>query len=519
MSAGRPARFLHLTGALALVMQVAGCPRRTPTDDPPEEDQVVAVTERLAIDHEPNDSPDEASDLSMGGTGQVGPRDVDYYRSHRSPDLWSLELTSSSPDAVRVDVIRRGQDLPESIEANSRVHVGRSHPDVLVVVRPLGSEPVDYALSLQAVEIPETVTVLAEPVDSEFPAVVETIPIRMIGYYDGAEDRDAFDVMQNAYPLQTPFAVEVSPVPGARPSLTVLNPDGGRVAEVVAEQEGDGVGIPNMGFWVSETLWRFEVRNLSDATPVEPYTISIHAPELPTEYVDLEPNDGSARSQLITLDSTLTGVFHRDDDLDWFRLHMNQPGALTITAVPDPTTDIAFEWFPDRMPSVRVDSAGIGEPEIACGLAAPSGQHQLEIAARAVHRGSMPRYTMIASPVSGNIEQEPNGPDQPNLVELVTDATGFIGVAGDVDVFSYHVGITPIDVPNVYDFTLTLPGGVDADLEIVDAEGGALGASRSAGPGAPERIQVELGRGEYRVLVRGVAGVSCEERYSLTVSN
>ena len=327
------------------------------------------------------------------------------------------------------------------------------------------------------------------------------------------------DVLQSAWPLETPFAVEVSPVAGVRPSLTLLDTGGGVLAEAIAEHEGAGVSIPNIGFSVMVDVRRFEVRNLSDTTPADPYTVSIHAPELPTEYVELEPNNDRGQTNLMTLDATYTGVFHPGDDLDWYRVAMNQPGALTITVVPDATTDIAFEWYPERLPIVVVDSGGPGEPEQACGLAAPTGLHQLQVAARAVAGGTLPRYTLVATPTSGNIEQEPNGLDRPDLVELVTDAIGFVGVAGDVDVFSYRVGITPIDASNVYEFTLESPSGVDTELEIVDAEGGALGASRTEGAGAPERVQVELTRGEYRVVIRGVSGASCDERYTLRVSH
>ena len=518
MNASQSARTALLVASVLVVPCVIGCPQR-PSNEQADEDALAAETVGPAIDHEPNNTADEASDLSDGGSGELGPRDVDYYRTHGSPDLWSLELSSTDPDMIRVDVVRRGQALPETIHPNHRISAGRSSPEVLVVVRPLGSERVDYAIVIEPIQTEESQTLLTEPIDRDHPALVEQFPTAMIGYYDDPLDRDAFDVLASAFQSDRPVAVEISPVSGAQPSLTVLSPEGRALSESVAVQVGQGVGIPNIGLVGSEDFIRLEVRNINGSTPTEPYTISIHAPELPAEHVELEPNDEAVTARVLPFDTTVTGAFHRSDDVDTFRVPMAQPGALAITAVPDATTDLTVRWLPAAGRAVEVDSAGIGEPETTCGLAAPEGEHYLEVAARAVDGGSLPIYTIVASSIAGNVEQEPNGMSQREFLDLETELTGFIGDAGDVDIYDYHVGIGPIDVLNVYEFSVVPPSTVDVDLELVDREGGALGMSRVPGAGSPERILVELGRGEYHVIVRGVDGASCDEQYTLRVSH
>lgn len=478
----------------------------------PRTDQPVAtpLPERPNIDNEPNDTPNEASDLADGGAGHLEPTDVDYYRLHRSPPVWQLEALSTRSDALRVDLVDRDGELPDSLVPEGTISAARSDAGVLLAVRPLSGEPVDYVLTVTA--FGEDVTNLAvEPNDREQPFWVTTAPFRMTGFFDQEDDADAAVVAVEDW--DGPMSIELAPLPGLQLGLRVYSGDE-KLDETISQRIGVGVGIPNLRV-DSERQVTVEVFAVNGRTH-QPYSLLFHRPDLP-EPVELEPNGTTNRAERVVLERVTHGVFHRPDDVDVFRVQSSQTMTHSITVTASTGVDVAARWMPDGGPVFGLDRAGVGDDEVFCGLHADGGTHHLEVAANSTDSLALPSYTIEIGGIAGPGESEPNDNFGSNSVELQEQIQGYAFPTGDIDTFAFHVGVSPIDRPPTFRFRLQSPAEVDLDFDVQEDNGDLLTRGNGAGAGEEERRDVALTQGDFRIVVVAASGASCAESYRLSV--
>ena len=452
-----------------------------------------------SIDQEPNDSPDEAGDLALGGSGQLGPSDIDYYRVHRSPEVWSLRGLASDPSAVRVDVLRRGQPLPDELAPQANVYAGRRNGDVLVVVRPLGSETVDYVLQVEAVDTGDFGTLLAEPNGPGDPVEAGPGVGRYTGFIDAPVDRDQLQLSEDMGSLPA-LAVEVSGVAGLQLGMAIRHPETGvRLQDVVGVGQGDGVGIPNVGLLEDGRAPLIEVFAVDGGHSESPYHLLVHATPLPGEALELEPNDAGRNARPLALGSTLTGTFHREGDVDTYSFR--EP--VCVLVEPDSRSDIAIDDY---------DFSGVGEWEMFLMRPSEGDTETIDVSLRETSTRGLPTYRLTSARVPAPFDWDVNdGSASPIDAEVF----GYL-YAGDTDVFSYRVRFAPIDGASRYTFRLQPPDGIDLGLAVADGSG-ILGESTGAAPGHIEELALELGRGEYFITVTGDEAFTCLTPYRLWV--
>jgi len=481
-----------------------------PIDSSPDAPSTTPLPERPNIDNEPNGTPDEASDLADGGAGHLEPTDIDYYRLHRSPAVWHLEALSTRSDALRVDLVEREGELPDSLVPEGTISAGRSDAGVLLAVRPLSGEAVDYVLTVTEFD-GDVANLAVEPNDRDRPLEVTAAPFRMSGFFDSEDDTDA--ALVSVEDWEGPMTVELAPMPGLQLGLRVFDGND-KLDETISQRIGVGVGIPNLRTDPERPL-TIEVFAVNGRTR-QPYSLLFHRSEL-SEPVEREPNATQNRAERLVLERPTHGVLHRPDDVDVFRVQTSQPMTHSIAVTASPGVDVTARWMPDGGPIFELDWGGAGDNEVFCGLHASEGTHHLEVAANSTDSLSLPSYTVKIGGIAGPGESEPNDLFGENSIELHDQIQGYAFPAHDVDTYAFHVGVSPIDRPPTFRFRLQAPADVNLDFEVQEDNGDLLTRGNSAGAGEEERRDVALTQGDFRVVVTATDGATCTESYRLTV--
>jgi hypothetical protein len=467
------------------------------------------------IDQEPNDGPEEASSLGDGGRGSLGPHDVDYYRIDHISALSRLTVSSASGAALRIDLVRSDEALEASLQARDSLVVGETAEALFLAIRPVDAVETDYRIDIEPLDLPELGTLLTEPNDTDTAIIVESIPSRLAGFYDGPGDRDALRIPMALLRERAATTIEVSPVAAARPIMRLLSPDGVLIAEAAAQRPGDGVGIPNLGPVANLEQLIVELRD-GEGSTAGPYTVSLHAPTLQGTLVELEPNDIAEQARQLDTETRGRGFFHRPDDIDLFVLPSGEGGSVTLIAEPDNTTDLSLRISGADGPGLTLDEAGAGGIEAICAYGISRGNRLVEVAVRSAPEG-LSGYQLLKRLETEPIEWEPNNSaGAPGVREVTDTMRGYIYPEGDVDVFEFRV-FASIDGPVTRTIEVDPPRGVDVTLEVVDDEGLPVQIAHAGGAGDRERVTVDLPTGSYTAIVRGVDGASCERPYEVTI--
>lgn len=502
---------------LLLAAATAGCePTEVEPTNVADSQNTPNIDEQPRVDIESNDRFEVASQLDGNGWGELSANDLDYYRTDGLPGLFRVDVTADSSEfsvaVVSSDVVQ------PSLTPRHIIQAVRADPDLALLITPTSSEQVRYSIVVTPLELADSGPILTEPNTFDQPHQVAQFPARIVGFYDGAGDRDAIELATELFEGRRAVLIEISPIPNARPVLNVLTVEGDRLTSLSAQRPGDPVGIPNFGPIPGQDPILIEITDANESNLNDPYTISIHDPPLTAEAIEVEPNDTLALARRITSGETVTGMFHSDSDVDVYLVRPGGVGATSIFVTPDSFSDVQISWVDSDALRTSSDVNGIGGVEGFCSQPTIQGDYFLEIASMSRDEtAGLSTYSVTVNIESGNIEREPNGlSDTGPRQALDGELQGYIQAPGDVDVFSWTL-ITAVGSRPSYTVTVDPPDEVDVALEVLDSDMTRLASTDRRGQGGQEQAELDqVPMGTYFVVVRGEDGSACEP-YTLAV--
>jgi hypothetical protein len=216
---------------------------------------------------------------------------------------------------------------------------------------------------------------------------------------------------------------------------------------------------------------------------------------------EVEPNDGDEVATILALGATVHGKIDPDDDIDQYRIDVPQAGALAVMVESHEALDVVLE-IKDASGNViaRSDRGGARIREGVPNLGITPGRYIAVVQAKkppppkkkppkkAAPEPAKPiggPYEITASMVSpvAGAEHEPDE-DRGAANDLIAgdNGTGYIGWAGDADV--WKVSVEALSAKNALDVELSAVEGIALSLEISDGVGQPI-TMRKGARGAP----------------------------------
>jgi hypothetical protein len=268
-----------------------------------------------------------------------------------------------------------------------------------------------------------------------------------------------------------------------------------------------------------------------------PYKLTAFVEQGPDD-LELEPNDDSARATEITPGGARTGYLSPPGDVDWYRIHADQPMILhaEVTALERADLELSVHAAPSKpgdKPELlaRANEGGVREGEVLPNVRIPAGDSYIKIesAARemdgkwvrdAEDRDHTYRVSAQLLPDDGSTDREPNNDvASAQDVSLPARIRGWIWPRRDADVFRFHVppGASPVTV------RVSPVRGVDLALRLFEMRGARADVIGTAdafhGEGEEQIVAVPLKEGDYAVEVSSPRGkdASATQQYTLTI--
>jgi hypothetical protein len=218
---------------------------------------------------------------------------------------------------------------------------------------------------------------------------------------------------------------------------------------------------------------------------------------------DFEPNDTQAAARQVALADgrlKLTGTFHRQGDLDWFAVTIDQTGDLKLTLTVDTMRiDPALLVKPERGgPEQRIDDYGEGAAERASIPVSP-GRYLIRVrdATSASSHPVVGTYTLTLE-----FERRHEDPNEPNdrIYQATTltpgaEYRGVFAAEGDEDWFRFRLGGRSV-------VTITLDG-VPSDrrvkMEVYDRRQQLIETLETAAGAGSLRVEREYDEGDHYI--------------------
>jgi hypothetical protein len=256
------------------------------------------------------------------------------------------------------------------------------------------------------------------------------------------------------------------------------------------------------------------------------------------EDLEQEPNDEPARATEIASGGSRTGYLSPPGDVDWYRVHADQPMILHVEVSALERADLELSVLaagakPADKPELlaRANEGGVREGEMLPNVRIGAGDSYIKIegAAReldgkwvrdAEDRDHAYHLTAQLLPDDGSTDREPNNDaDTAQQVTLPARIRGWIWPRRDVDVFRFHVGpaASPVTV------RVSPVRGVDLALRLLELRGAraeVIGTADAVrGEGEEQMVAVPLKEGDYAVEVSSPRGkdASATQQYTLTI--
>jgi hypothetical protein len=346
--------------------------------------------------------------------------------------------------------------------------------------------------------------------------------------------------------------VDAGPEPGA-PPIAASTPNGGTAAPpptAGGETTGGSAASPpaspaaapappSAGYYLvlRAALVGSGRKAVRAANARAPYKLTAFVESGP-EDLEQEPNDESARATEIASGASRTGYLSPPGDVDWYRVHTDQPMILHVEVSALDRADLELSVLaagakPGDKPQLlaRANEGGVREGEVLPNVRIGAGESYIKIesAAReldgkwvrdAEDRDHAYRLTTQLLPDDGSTDREPNN-DAASAQEVTLPARvrGWIWPRRDVDLFRFHVpaGAPPVTV------RVSPVRGVDLALRLLELRGARADVIGTAdafhGEGEEQIVAVPLKEGDYAVEVSSPRGkdASATQQYTLII--
>jgi len=248
--------------------------------------------------------------------------------------------------------------------------------------------------------------------------------------------------------------------------------------------------------------------------------ITITTPSLAQSLSEAEPNDQWEQANEIHLDETIEGFFQKQDDSDWYKLAVTQPGKsiiqIELSAVPE--TDSFIEIYDEEKDFlVRADRGGEGEPEKLTDIGVIKGIYYIHVYGS--EKNETDSYKLKTQFIriwqEGHEFEVNNEIEYANIIQLDKSIKGKFQAFNDED--WYKLVITESG-KNIVRIEISAVPEVRSALTIYDADGNYLKQTDINPEGQPESI-VNLGviEGTYYIKASESGGTTNEtDFYSLT---
>jgi hypothetical protein len=273
------------------------------------------------------------------------------------------------------------------------------------------------------------------------------------------------------------------------------------------------------------------------ANPRVPYKLTASVESGP-EDLEQEPNDEPARATDLAPGGSRTGYLSPPFDVDWYRVHADQPSILHVEVSALERADVELSVLapgakPDDKPQLlaRANEGGVREGEVLPNVRIAAGDSyvKVEAAAREMDgkwvrdgedRDHSYRVSAQLLPDDGSTDREPNN-DVATAQEVTLPARirGWLWPKRDVDVFRFHIGAAAAPVT----VRVSPVRGVDLALRLLELRGPrteVIGTADAVhGEGEEQMVAVPLKEGDYAIEVSSPRGkdASATQQYTLTI--
>ncbi|MFT3700521.1 MAG: hypothetical protein QM831_45675 [Kofleriaceae bacterium] len=272
----------------------------------------------------------------------------------------------------------------------------------------------------------------------------------------------------------------------------------------------------------------------------------VNAPQFPdaggrasgTTTDEVEPNDSAETATPFPMESTIRGKIDPDADIDYYRLDIEKPGALSLlTNAVDADLVVELEDSNGAL-IARSARGGARVKEGVPNFGVTPGRYTVLVKGGVKKKppvvkgkkapppappGPPPVYELTSALVAipANMEHEPDE-DRGNPNDLIIGDTGsgFIGWSNDVDV--WKLSVETLSAKNVIDLEIGAVEGVALELEVADGAGNVV-LDRKAPRGSPLVVRgflpnVPANSSPYHYLTIKGAGSNPETPYTVKVT-
>jgi hypothetical protein len=465
---------------------------------------------------EPNDSREQAQEIRVGDTIEG------YFQKDNDYDWYKLILDKPGKNYIRIDV----SGVP-GIDSELRLYdekvntlwdvndTGTGGPEQIVhfpvspgiyYLRIYGGGKAakeKYILSTRITD-PWQEGQESEPNDRSESANEVKIGQDVGGYFEKKYDNDWYKLIVDK-PGKSLVHIDVTPVPGVNIFLNLRHADGRSIWDI----NETGVGGPESIFNLALAQGTYYIQlSASEANYDNHYVLHTRILGSWQEGQEAEPNDRKENATELRLGQSVEGYFQKDNDYDWYKLVMDQPGKsdiqIELSAVPG--VDTMFDVLDkDGKDLWRASDASKGEPETVKYLTVAEGVYYILVIG--YQKNITNKYilsTRLLGPWQENEESEPNdSKERASEIKLNAPLTGRINRNDDKD---YYVLSVP--EPGIETIVMQLSGVPDVrwTLELLDQKENSLDESRwhEAGNGE-EIVRMKFKPGTYYLYI-GIRG-------------
>jgi hypothetical protein len=245
------------------------------------------------------------------------------------------------------------------------------------------------------------------------------------------------------------------------------------------------------------------------------------SPAWPQARSEVEPNDSREQAQDIRVGDSINGGMQKDNDNDWYKLIVDEPGKnylqIDLSAIPD--VDFFIYLLDARgQRLIEVNDSPKGEAESIAHFPIAQGTYYIRVISYG--KATTAKYalrTQLTGPWQEGQEEEPNDQrESANDLQIGQSVEGYFERNGDEDYYR-----VTIDQPGkiLVRIDLSAVPGVDERLTLRDEKGHNIWDINELREGEPESIfNIALAQGVYYVCVSGRKANNAE-KYALSTKS
>lgn len=331
------------------------------------------------------------------------------------------------------------------------------------------------------------------------------------GRHAAAADDAGIDIYRFTNPtdIMGVFSLVLSGVAGVDSALIVYDASMNVIASADSEGTGKGEAVRDLLFPQESTFFAAVVPRNRCASPL-PYQLTFTSGRF-SEDGEHEPNDTPACARELISGVPVEGHYDNRGDMDLFRLRIAEESAnvrLCLSGVRGADALLAVTDARGRT-AAEINAGGVSKGEERPNIVLTRGSYIISVTATNGFHSFAHGYSLLADIVSrSGYEREPNDTEHDATRVLAPGGVrGYIGAAGDVDLFFFEAGsLLTVDV--------VPPPGLDVSLAV---NGPGIGTNVDMhGPRGRESVTAAFD-GAYVITVRAKSG-SSPEPYRLSIA-